>query len=101
MSSRSSSIKKIAVGILIPILVSIFGWATWITNQAFSAQKTEVVLQEHKIEADKNRIMIQQDLNSIQETVQKNFDSLNNKVDKNAQENNKILLDLQKQISNL
>lgn len=94
-------IKKIAIGIMIPLIVSILGWATWVTRKAFSAQQTEVMLQEHKISANKNRDIIQKELDSINDIVQKGFDNLNEKIDKNTKDNNGILLDLQKQIGQL
>lgn len=94
-------IKKITIGISIPLFVAILGWATWMTRQAFSAQRTEVILTEHKIEADKNRSLIQQELEGLNNIITQNFNSLNKKIDKNTMENNKTLLDLQKQIGEL
>lgn len=94
-------IKKIAIGILIPIFVSIVGWATWVTRQAFSAQRTETILQEYRTDTSAKQMYIQEELKGLKESVTDSFDKLNDKIDKNTQDNNKILLDLQKQIGDL
>jgi len=99
--SKEDIIKKIAMGVLIPVFLMILGWGTWVTKQAFSAQQTQTILQEHKIESDRNRIIIQEELDSIEDTVQESFKGLHEKIDKNTQDNNKILLDLQKQIGEI
>jgi len=93
--------KKIIIGIMIPLFIATIGWATWMTKQAFSAKQTEFTFQEHKIEDIMNRSTIQRDLDSLEGTIQKSFENLNEKIDKNTQENTRILLDLQKQIGDL
>jgi len=88
-------IKRIALGLLIPLILLTLGWAKWITTQAFSAQKTEVVLREHKIEASTERSYVRGQFKGLNIKI----DNLNDKIDKNQTNNNKILLDIQKQIS--
>lgn len=95
------TMKKIAIGILIPIFISIVGWATWITKQAFSAQRTEVILQEYRINTKDEQVYIQKEIKSLGESVVESFNKLNDKIDKNTENNNGILLDLQRQIGDL
>lgn len=84
------TMKKITIGILIPIFISIIGWATWTTKNVFSAQKTEVVLENHKGEAAKEQLY-----------VRDQFKSLNDKIDTNQNSNVEILLDIKQQIGAL
>jgi len=90
-------IKKIIGAILIPIIVAILGWATWVTKQAFSAQQTEVVLENHKVEADKEQTYVRNQFESLNDKI----DGIDSKIDTNQQNNNDILLDIQKQIGDL
>lgn len=94
-------LKKITIGILVPIFVSVVGWATWVTGQAFSAKQTEYALVEHRLEARTYRSEVQKKIDSLGCDVKKSFENLNSKIDKNTQGNNKILMDLQKQIGRL
>lgn len=79
-------LKKIIGAILVPIVVAILGWATWVTKQAFSAQRTEVVLENHKIEAAKEQTFVRGE-----------FKSLNEKIDVNQTQTYKMLLNIYKQ----
>lgn len=90
-------IKKIFGAILVPIILAILGWATWVTQQAFSAQQTEIVLQNHKTEAVEERIYVREQFKSLNEKV----DKIDDKIDKNQQDNNQMLMDIQKQIGEI
>lgn len=93
--------KKIIIAITIPIFTLGISWMVWTTKNVFSAQQTEIILHEHKIEADKNRLLIQKELDGLNIIIKQSFDNLNKKFDKNMFENNKILLDLQRQIGEI
>lgn len=101
-------IKKIIIGISIPILFLIISWSVWTTKNVFSAQRTEIILQEYRVDNEKKQNNIREELKTLKNSVDDSFNKLNNKIDTNTrnqlqftQENNKILLDLQKQIGDL
>jgi len=87
-------IKKIAIGIIIPIFISIVGWAAWTTNQVFSAQ-------EYIISHDKQYGELRELINNGFQKQQEDTQELNNKVDRSIQYNSQIFLDLQRQIGEL
>ena len=93
--------KRIISGITVSITLLVITWSIWITKNTFSSQETRVNFQEYRVEVKEKQSTIQDELKELQKTIEKQFDKLNDKIDSNAQLNNKNILDLQKQIGEL
>jgi len=103
-----SILKKIVIGIAIPIFVAVVGWSVWTTNQVFSAQQTKISFQEYIISHNKQYDEVRELINTVQLAVKDGFQKqqedtqeLNNKLDQSIQYNSQIFLDLQRQIGEL
>jgi len=94
-------IKKIVIGIAIPIFVAMITWATWTTSQVFSAQQTKMSFQEYIISHNKQYDELRELINNGFQKQQEDTQELNNKLDHGIQYNSQIFLDLQQQIGEL
>jgi len=87
--------KKILIAFIIPIFILISAWVTWTTKNVFSAQRTEVVLENHKKEASKEQTYVRDQFQNLNGKI----DGLDEKVDSNQEKNYDLLLDIQQQIT--
>lgn len=99
-------IKKIIIGLSIPIFLLIISWSVWTTKNVFSAQKNEILLQEYKIDTTNKQNMITEELKSFKNSVDDRFnrldskiDGLNGKIQQNQKDTYDILLDIMKKIN--
>lgn len=86
----TKGVKDMCRSIFLTLLIPLLGWATWVTAQTYSSQHTKQALVEYKAQVNEQRQEIKQELNSLQ-----------NEVHENHQTIYKILLDLQKQLSGM
>ena len=84
--------------LIAPTVTAILMWGSWISVQSFNSKQNETITTNYIVEIQKQQDYIRNQLEEIKIKNFNDYKELTTKIDKNQENNYKILMDIQKQI---